>query len=166
MSARKLLDRCSWMAECLFRQRRGRFQMMLWLTERADGRCERFETSCQAPDEVDDASALRMLRADQAADFAYDDVICFAAAYAARVTKTGCLLLRAPPQTKREAIIIEAHDNAGVHLVMVRDVIERERRFYLAAPERIEPGEGRFGNLLPGVARDAGGAGSQVTPLP
>jgi hypothetical protein len=167
-STYKLLQRASWMAECLFKQRRGRFQTQLWLTERAGGRCERFETGCEvAPSEADDAAALRMLRADQAADFAYDHVVRFAVAYAARVTKTGCLLLRAPPQSRREAIVLEAHDDAGAHLVMVRDVIERERGFYLAAPEWVAAGEGRFGDLLPGVARDAsGGAGPHVTPLP
>jgi hypothetical protein len=91
-----------------------------------------------------------------------DHVCRFAVAYAARVTKTGSPLLRAPPQTKREAIVIEAHDNAGGHLVVVRDVIERERGFYLVAPEWVEAGNARFGDLLPGAAARDGGAGLRV----
>jgi hypothetical protein len=53
--------------------------------------------------------------------------------------------------------VLEAHDDAGAHFVMVRDVVERDRGFYLAALEWVAAGEGRFGDLLPGVARDASG---------
>jgi len=93
-------------------------------------------------------AAARALEADQAADFAYDRVVRFAVAYAARVIKTGCLLLRAPPQTKREAIVVEAHA-VGEHLLVVRDVYWHDGRPCLAAAERIEVGERRFGGLLP-----------------
>jgi hypothetical protein len=80
------------------------------------------------------------------ADFAYDHVVRYAVAYAARCTSTlGCVLLGEPRAFRREAIAIEAHSVEGVHMRTVRDV----RRPYLRSPKKVETTDaGRFGGLL------------------
>jgi hypothetical protein len=54
-----LLQRCSWQADKLLRQR-GSFRTVLLLTERADGQCERTEMGCEAPISAADG-AVRMV---------------------------------------------------------------------------------------------------------
>jgi hypothetical protein len=94
-----------------------------------------------------------MLESDQAAEFAYDRVVGFAVAYAALVTAVvGNPLLRAASESKREAIVIEAHAG-GEHLLMVRDICWHDGRPYLAAAAKIETDEGRFAGALPGHVR-------------
>jgi hypothetical protein len=132
----------------LVQSREAAFQTLLWLTERADGELERFETGCQALDDVDDAAALAALRAELAAVFARDHVARYAVSYVGRVIQTACVLLREPALlSRRLTVVIEAHDDAGTHLRAVRDVDWRERRPYLAALEGMADG-GRFGSLL------------------
>jgi hypothetical protein len=84
------------------------------------------------------------------ADFAYDHVVRYAVAYAARCTSTlGCVLLREPRAFRREATAIEAHSVEGVHMRTVRDVVWHDGRPYLRSPEKVETTDaGRFGGLL------------------
>jgi len=48
------------------------FRGVLWLAKHADGRLERFETECTAPDEVGDELALKRLVSEVRRDFERD----------------------------------------------------------------------------------------------
>jgi hypothetical protein len=143
-----LMHHCSHLADELFRRRGGDFRTMLWLTQCTDGTVEQFETSCEAPIEIDDATALAALRTEMAADFARDGVVAYAVAYVGRVTfiGVGCAVLARPPSVRRHAIVIEAH-GAGAGHVAVRDIIAGVRP-RLGALQRSARATGRFDGLL------------------
>jgi hypothetical protein len=156
-STHDLLRRCSELSARLFRQRRGAFQTVLFLTETTDGVRERFETSCVAPDAVYDATALAALRDELAEDFSRARIARFAVAFAGRVTRRGLCLLQTPPTAQRLAVAVEAHDIYGVHVQAVRDVAWDARgRPYLTAAEKVETiDSGQYGCLLAAVHEDA-----------
>lgn len=143
-----LLRRAVYLADKLFRQRRD-LRTMIWLTISADRRFSQFETSCSAPDEIDDGAALAALRAELTADFARDGVVAYGVAYSGKVTYivSGSGPLAQPASAKLRAIVIEAHDGAS-DAVAICDIIGGSRP-RLGAPQQGVRASGRFGDLLP-----------------
>jgi hypothetical protein len=115
-----LLRRASWQAEKICRQR-GDFTTVLWLTETADGRRERFETGCDAPIEISDAAALDALVDELRSDFARDKVVRFGIAYAGFALTISGTLRSAPARSRSDCIVIEAH-SALEHVQSYREV--------------------------------------------
>jgi hypothetical protein len=143
-----LLRRAAYLADKLFRQRRGDFRTMLWLTQHADGTVAQFETTCSAPEGIDDDAALAALRAELAADFEHDGVRAYACAYSARVTfvGVGCAPLATSGSIRRRAVVVETHDGAS-SAVAVCDIIGGTRP-RLGAPQQGARATGRFHGLL------------------
>jgi hypothetical protein len=142
-----LLRRASYLAAKIFRQQRD-LRTMIWVTISTDGRFAQFETSCSAPDEIDDEAALAALRAELAADFARDGVVAYAVAYAAQVTfiGVGCAPLAQLGSVRRRAITIEAHAGAASRIAVCEIIAGTRPR--LGAPQRSERASGRFHGLL------------------
>jgi hypothetical protein len=143
-----LLRRAAYLADKLFRQRRGDFRTMLWLTQHADGTVAQFETTCSAPEDIDDDAALAALRAELAADFEHDGVRAYACAYSARVTfvGVGCAPLATSGSIRRRAVVVEAHDRVS-GLIGVHDIIA-DARPHLGMLQQSVRASGRFGGLL------------------
>jgi hypothetical protein len=143
-----LLRRCAYLADKLFRRQRD-LRTMIWLAASADGKVSTFETSCIAPEEIDDDAALAALCAEMAADFAHDGVVGYAVAYSGQVTfvGAGCAPLAQPGSVRRRAIVIEAHDSVTNSRIAVCEIIAGTRP-RLGAPQQGARASGRFHGLL------------------
>jgi hypothetical protein len=143
-----LLHRCAYLAAKTFQQRRGDFRTMLWLTQHTDGTVTRYETSCLAPADIDDATALAVLREEMAADFQRAGVIAYGVIYSGMVTFTiaGSAPLAQPGSTKRRAIVIESHTSSTSAIAVLEIIAGTPPR--LGAPQRSALARGRFHDLL------------------
>ena len=68
--ARSLLETLSWSAQKLFARRRGTFDLVLAILQRADGELTSFEYVCRAPDGVSDRELLNELAVEIDAEVA------------------------------------------------------------------------------------------------
>ena len=146
-----LLRSCSWRAEKIYRAR-GRFDLVLWIAEHADGQREVWETLCDnAPEAASDAEILDHLAAEMRAEFAKRGVVRFAVAYAAnRVTVSRPVeqtYLLQPAEIRRAGVMLEAHGD-GEHSCAFREILKRPRQPTLAAPEPLTPGDSRYASML------------------
>ena len=145
-----LLQRASWFAEKLFKQR-GALRTMFWCTETEDGRRQMFESACTVERaEVSDAEALAVLCAELRAEFATDEVVRYAVAFAARATTLlwSSVLHRAIERRAHEVIALEAHA-ANVHLRAQRYIVHVGGVPRLAALGPIELAPvAHFGSLI------------------
>ena len=149
-----LLRSCVWHAEKLFRKRH-HFASVLFLTEKADGHRQLFETGCQAPEHVaSDQELLEALAEEMHEDFAILGVTRFAVAYlGTRVTKIKPLdpnSAMQPSTTRIKGVVIELHGVAEP-VRLFRQIIRppRGQPVLAAACQLDPPTDSPYADVLP-----------------
>ena len=138
----ELLRSICWHADKLFRKRR-HFASVLFLTEKAHGHRQLFETGCQAPKSVTatDQQLVQALAEEMHEDFAISGVTKFCVAYLARrVTVIKPLDPNSsmrPSTTKRRGVVIELH-SAEAQARIFREIVHCGGKCLLGAPETLD----------------------------
>jgi hypothetical protein len=108
----RLLYQASWSAEKCIKSRRG-LVSMLWLTEDAAGKLEKFETPCIAPRHVEEGKLLDALCSDMRSEFSEKGVVRFAVAFVGDRTDLS---------ERFEVVALESHNTGGIHVGAHREV--------------------------------------------
>jgi hypothetical protein len=149
-----MLQRVSWQAEKLFRQRDS-LQTYLLMTIDRSRLCQTFEHVCdRAPDRVADSVLLDALRRELAVECALDHVVAFAVAFPGHYIEVlaESILSREPSERRTVPVVaLEAH-TADEHLRSHREIVRVGGKPRLTALAPVDAsGEMQFADLLPSL---------------